>query len=110
MARYGPHYLPGLEPKEPEPGTVKHEMSKQIEKLREDKLITEAHAGIVALALLAAENVDRMGQIGAPSGRANLLKATADVFAMLPVPPEGQSATVETIIAAIMADDDAQAV
>lgn len=107
MSRYTPTYLPGLAPNNGELINVEKHLRTQVDKLRELGLITAAHEGTVALALLAARNVDTMGQAGAPSGRANLLKATADVFAMLPTADDVESDAAADIIAAITGTDAA---
>lgn len=101
MAARSLNYIPGLEPKRTEKGNVEVEMEKQINKLRELGLINDAHSGTVALCILAARNVDEMGDRGAPSGRAQLLKSVSDVFAMLPSADDVSDDAVDKIVAAI---------
>ncbi len=75
--------FPIFEEKEPAIGYVETETLKAIETLRETGLLGGESAGMVALAVIAARNVDRMGDRGAPSGRANLISSAKDCLESL---------------------------
>lgn len=74
-----------------EGGYVETELGKQISRQQAAGEVDDRHAGIVALAVVAARNVDNMGYVGRPSGRANMLRAAREVFEMLPEPETGQA-------------------
>ena len=67
-----------------EPGYVEAALIQQITAMREHGHIDDRHAGTVALARVAAQQVDDMGLVGRPSGRANMLRAAREVFELLP--------------------------
>ena len=97
--------LPGLEPKKPEkpqPGPVEIGIQAQVKKLTEDDWITDHHAGQVALAVRAAQDVDQSAGKGAPSGRANLLRAMKEILEMLPQPELIQGDALDRALEAMM--------
>ena len=97
--------LPGLAPKppkKPDPGPVEIGIRAQVTKLSEDGWITEHHAGQVALAVRAAQDVDQSAGKGAPSGRANLLRAMKEILEMLPQPEAIQGDALDRTLEAIL--------
>lgn len=102
--------LPGMDvkkPEKPEPGPVEIGIQAQIEKLTEDGWISQHHAGQVALAVRAAQDVDQSAGKGAPSGRANLLRAMKEILEMLPQPELIQGDALDRALEAMMNGQDA---
>lgn len=97
--------LPGMDVKKPEntePGPVQIGIQAQIEKLTEDGWISMHHAGQVALAVRAAQDVDQSAGKGAPSGRANLLRAMKEILEMLPQPELIQGDSLDRALEAML--------
>lgn len=83
---------PGLftySPPKPEvkPGAVEIGVKNQLDALEKAGHLTAEHAGVRALALTAARDVDMSAGQGAPSGRAQLLRTLNEILASLPVAP-----------------------
>lgn len=100
--------LPGLEFNDKnligEKGYVERCLEKQITRLFDAGNIDDRHSGTVALALVAARNVDSMGFIGRPSGRSMMIKAAKDVFELLPAPEMASNDSLEELRALLMDD------
>lgn len=74
-------------------GYVERALAEQVEAMRETGELDNRHSALVALAHSAARQVDSMGEIGRPSGRANMLRAAREVFELLPeATPEAHDA------------------
>lgn len=95
-----PNYLPGLAPKAPVKGFVEVETEKTLNALRASGAISDVNAGLAALALIAARNVDTMGAVGAPSGRASVLSSAKDIF--LALMPESTQDSSESVLAGVL--------
>lgn len=74
-------------------GFVEAAMHRQIAALQQHGDVDERHAGALALALVAARQIDEMGSHGRPSGRALMLQAAVRVLELLPdVEQQGEDA------------------
>lgn len=88
-------------------GYVERCLEKQVQRLFDAGNIDDRHSGTVALALVAARNVDSMGFVGRPSGRSMMIKAAKDVFELLPVPEVASADSLKELQALIIeADED----
>lgn len=100
---------PGLftySPPKPEvkPGAVEIGVKNQLDALETAGHLTAEHAGVRALALTAARDVDMSTGVGAPSGRAQLLRTLNEILASLPVaPPAAEQDAFNAALEAITA-------
>lgn len=103
LAGAAPVAVPGLEPETARPGIgyVEREMRTQIQRMAASGEVDDRHAGLIALAMVAARNVDTMGFEGRPSGRANMLRAAREVFEMLPEVQAVDTDGFQEIVAAL---------
>jgi len=98
--------IPGLEPPTLQNGAVAAEVSRQVEKLRDLGYIEDHHAGLVALALATARDIDRSFGKGAPSGRANLLRVMNEILQTLPQPEMASKSKLDEVVDAMLHDDE----
>lgn len=89
-----------------EPGYVEAALIQQIDAMREHGHIDDRHAGTVALARVAAQQVDDMGLVGRPSGRANMLRAAREVFELLPEVEQDNADVFAQLLARITDDTE----
>lgn len=97
--------LPGLERPKDDPdqiGPVEIGITAQVAQLTADGWITGHHAGLVALALRTARDVDQSTGKGAPSGRANLLRVMNEILDSLPSPEDQSGDALDKALAMIM--------
>lgn len=90
-------FLAGLEMPAPVyggPGYVEQAMQRQIEAMHRSGDVDDRHAGALALAMVAARQIDTMGGAGRPSGRAMMLQAVVRVMELL---PEVENASEDTL-------------
>lgn len=101
-------FLPGFEAEESKVfqiGPVETGIKQQIDRLTADGWVTDHHAGQVALAIRAARDVDESAGKGAPSGRANLLRAMKEILEMLPQPEASTDGEFNQLLAAVLEQD-----
>lgn len=98
--------LPGLEFNDANvlggKGYVERCLEHQVQRLYDAGNLDDRHAGTVALALVAARNVDSMGFVGKPSGRSMMIKAAKDVFELLPSPEIASNDSLDELRAMLM--------
>lgn len=97
--------IPGLEvPEPPAPpmGEVEIGLRKQLAALREQEIITDAHAAWEAHALSTARDIDRSEGQGRPSGRAALRDSFTKILEGIPQPEVTQTSELDKVLHAIM--------
>lgn len=83
-------------------GDLESGVKAQIKELESQGVIRAEHSGIVALAIRAAREADQSEGIGAPSGRAALLKTMNEILSSLPQPENtGGSSELDRVLEAI---------
>ena len=98
--------IAGLEPPTLPRGTVEAEVRRQVAKLQELGYIEDHHAGLVALAVATAADIDRSFGKGAPSGRANLLRVMNEILQTLPQPEMASKSKLDEVVDAMLHDDE----
>lgn len=89
-----------------EPGPVELGVLAQIKAMETDRLLTDMHAGRVALALRAARDLDQSAGIGAPSGRAKLAEVLNGILDGLPEVEVTAPGLLEDVLEAIRDEDE----
>lgn len=109
MFRNNVESIPGLEvPEPPAPpmGEVEAATRKQLLALREQEVITDAHAAWEAHAISTARDIDRSEGVGRPSGRAALRDSLTKILEGMPAPEVTQTSELDKVLAAIMGGPD----
>lgn len=104
-----PESIPGLEvpePPAPAAGPVELGLRKQLDELRRQEIITDAHAAWEAHALSTARDIDRSEGQGRPSGRAALRDSFTKILEGIPQPEVTQTSELDKAIAAIMGGNE----
>lgn len=114
MSPHPPESIPGLEvpaPEPPEAGPVELGLRRQIEVLRQQEILTDAHAAWEAHALSTARDIDFSDRMlnGRPSGRAALRDSFTKILEAMPAPEVVQSSDLDKVLAAVFADEDTNA-
>jgi hypothetical protein len=113
MTGQGTETTPALFAVEPEtpkisaPGPMEASIIKQMDSLRSQGYIEDHHAGLVMLARIAAADLDTSQGRGAPSGRANLIRAVKEILEIVPAPEAASKDALADVVAAMSADDPA---
>lgn len=107
-----PESIPGLEmpePEAPKAGPVETGLRRQIQVLREQEILTDAHAAWEAHALSTARDIDFSDRMlnGRPSGRAALRDSFTKILESMPAPEVVQTSNLDKVLAAIMDDENA---
>jgi hypothetical protein len=90
-------------------GPMELAAQRQVDALTRQGHLEEHHAGLVALTLAAARDIDRSFGRGAPSGRANLLRVMREIFEILPAPVAASQDMLDTVLSALRSDHDEDA-
>lgn len=80
-------------------GFVEAAMNRAIDAMQKTGDVDDRHAGSLALALVAARQVDEMGSHGRPSGRAMMLQAVVRVLELLPDPETANEGELSRLVA-----------
>lgn len=97
--------LPGLELPELPAGDLEAEVRKQLDQLQRLGYLEPHHAGLAALALVTAADIDRSRGRGAPSGRANLYRVMNEIFEALPQPEQASKDALEQVLDALRSEE-----
>lgn len=97
--------LPGLELPALPNGDLEVEVRKQLDQLARLGYLEPHHAGLAALAIVTAQDIDRSKGRGAPSGRANLYRVMNEIFEALPQPEQASKDALEQVLDALRAEE-----
>lgn len=96
--------LPGLEAPTPPAlpvGQLELHIRKQTDSLTDLGYLEDHHAGLVHLAIVTAQDIDRSQGRGAPSGRANLLRVMNEILESLPQPEAASKDKLDLVLDAL---------
>lgn len=93
--------LPGLEPPTMPTGQLEAQVRAQIEALQSLGYVEAHHAGLCALAIVTARDLDTTTGHGKPYARANLLRVMNEILMSLPQPETASRDKLDDVIDAI---------
>lgn len=82
-------------------GEMEQALDEQVQKLQELGYLETHHNGLIALARAAARDVDWSTGMGAPSGRANLLRAMKEILEIIPQPEAASKDSLDLVVEAM---------
>jgi ribosomal protein S12 methylthiotransferase accessory factor YcaO len=88
-------------------GPMEQSVVEQMDSLRSQGYIENHHAAVVMLARIAARDLDTSQGKGAPSGRANLIRAMKEILETVPMPEAASKDALADVVAAMSQDDPA---